>query len=172
VLIGIVIVIVSKKTRTAESQYALMRRLARLARLLLSALLIPAAFARSAAQDERDLLAVDAAICRAFESGDAAALRRHLDAGFTLTNSRGEITNLAQNLAEVERREPRYEVFRDRDQTVRLFGDAAVLTGITTVRGRAGGEPFAAEFRFTDTYVRRDGRWRLVAGHASRIAAP
>jgi hypothetical protein len=129
------------------------------------------AIARDAAQDEREILKIEAALCRAFESGDAAGLRRYLDETFTLTDSRGTVTDLAQNVAEVERGEPRYEVFHNHSQKVRLYGDAAITTGITTVKGHAGGAPFAADFQFTDTWVYRDGEWKMAASHASRLEA-
>ena len=129
------------------------------------------ACARDLAQDEREILRVEAELCKAFEDGDAKTLRKDLDATFTLTNSRGEISDFAQNLEEVAAREPRYEVFRNHDQNLRLYGDAAIVTGITTVQGRSKGEPFAADFQFTDTYVRRKGHWLLAASHASRLQA-
>jgi len=129
------------------------------------------ACARDLAQDEREILRVEAELCKAFEDGDAKTLRKDLDATFTLTNSRGEISDFAQNLEEVAAREPRYEVFRNHDQNLRLYGDAAIVTGITTVQGRSKGEPFAADFQFTDTYVRRKGHWLLAASHASRLLA-
>lgn len=127
------------------------------------------ATARDALQDEREILKVEAALCRAFENGDAAALRRYLDETFTLTDSRGVVTDFSQNVAEAERGEPRYEVFRNHSQTVRLYGDAAITTGITTVKGNAGGISFAADFQFTDTWVYRDGGWKMAASHASRL---
>lgn len=127
------------------------------------------ATARDAAQDQRDLLQAEAALCQAFESGDADALRKGLTEDFTLVDSRGTVTGLAQNLDEVARREPYYDEFRNHDQQVRLYGDAALVVGITSIRGKAGGEAFAADFRYTDTWVLRDGRWLLAASHASRM---
>jgi len=126
--------------------------------------------ARDAAEDEREILRVEAELCRAFEAGDAATLRSHLEPTFTLVDSRGTVTDLAQNVAEVARREPVYEVFRNHGQTIRLYGDAAVVTGITSIRSRAGdGEVFEGEFRFTDTWVYRRGAWKMAASHASRL---
>lgn len=136
--------------------------------LLLS---LQTAMARDAAQDEREILRIEAALCGAFENGDAAVLRRYLDETFTLTDSRGVVTDLTHNVAEVERREPRYEVFRNHSQKVRLYGDAAITTGITTVKGLAGETPFAADFQFTDTWVYRDDGWKMAASHASRLEA-
>jgi len=127
--------------------------------------------ARDAAQDEREIRRVEAQLCHAFEIGDAGTLRKDLDVTFTLTNSHGEVSDFAQNLAEVASREPRYEIFRNHDQQVRVYRDAAIVTGITTVKGTSKGDAFAADFQFTDTYVRRDGRWLLAASHASRLSA-
>jgi ketosteroid isomerase-like protein len=126
---------------------------------------------RGAGADEKEIRRIEAALCHAFEAGDAAYLRHALDPGFTLTGSTGVVTDFAQNISEVEKREPAYDVFRNHDQVVRLYGDAAIVTGVTTVEGRAGGEAFAADFQFTDTWVRRDGRWLLAASHASRLPA-
>jgi hypothetical protein len=125
--------------------------------------------ARDAAQDEMEIRRVEAELCLAFEQGDAQVLRKDLDTTFTLTNSRGEISDFAQNIDEVCKREPHYDVFRNHDQHVRLYGNAAIVTGVTTVKGTAAGEPFAADFQFTDTYVRREGHWLLAASHASRL---
>jgi ketosteroid isomerase-like protein len=126
--------------------------------------------ARDARRDERELLRTEAALCRAFESGDTATLRRYMDRTFTLTSSRGEVTDFDQNLAEVGRREPHYDEFRNHDQSVRFYGDTAIVLGITTIKGTAEGKPIAAGFQYTDTWIRRDGAWRIVASHASRLA--
>lgn len=117
----------------------------------------------------RQLLKAEADACQAFEAGNADALRRALTADFTLVDSHGSVTNLEQNLAEVAAREPFYEEFRNHDQQVRLYGDTALIVGITSIRGRAGGEPFTANFRYTDTWIHRDGKWLLAASHASRL---
>lgn len=127
------------------------------------------AVARDDAAGMRELLRVEAELCQAFERGDAAVARRDLDETFTLTDSHGGVTGYAQNVDEIARREPRYEVFRNHEQKVRLYGDAAIITGITTVKGTSGADAFAADFQYTDTWVQRDGHWKLAASHASRL---
>jgi hypothetical protein len=110
--------------------------------------------------------------CAAFERGDAAFLEGFLGEGFTLTNGSGEVTSRAATLDEVRQREPRYDLFRNSGMHVRLYGDTAVVLGTTTVTGTSGGRPFSAELAFTDTLVKRGGRWTIVASHASRAPAP
>jgi hypothetical protein len=106
--------------------------------------------------------------CDSFVTGDAAYLADFLDPEFTLTDSQGAVTTREQTLAEVRSREPRYEVFRNHGMKVRLYGAAAVVNGITSLKGTAGGKPFEVDVQFTDTLVKRDGQWRLAASHVSR----
>lgn len=127
------------------------------------------AWARDEAGDTRELLRIEAELCHAFERGDAVAAREDLDPTFTLTDSRGGVTGYARNVDEIARREPRYSVFRNHEQNVRLYGDAAIITGITRVEGILGKDAFAADFRYTDTWIRRRGHWKLAASHASRL---
>lgn len=139
---------------------------------VLIAMSVDTSHARDAATDESEIRRVEARLCQSFEKGDAEALRKDLDARFTLTSSTGVITDFAQNVAEVARRDPAYDVFRNHDQKVRLYGDAAIVTGVTTIKGRSGGTTFEGDYQFTDTWVYHDGRWKLAASHASRIPNP
>jgi ketosteroid isomerase-like protein len=128
-----------------------------------------AAYPREPAGQESEVRRVEAVLCHAFESGDAATLRKYMDATFTQTSSRGEVTDFEQNAAEVARREPRYDVFRNHDQKVRIYGDTAIILGITTVKGTSEGKAIEADFQYTDTWIRHDGHWKIVASHASRL---
>jgi ketosteroid isomerase-like protein len=128
-----------------------------------------AAHASDDAAAKQEILRVEGELLHAWETGDAATVRRDLDPSFTLVDSKGNITDYAANVAEVEKRDPAYTVFRNRDQAVRVYGDSAIVIGITRVEGASGGTQFKAEFRFTDTWVKRDGHWKLVASHATRL---
>ena len=52
---------------------------------------------------------------------------------------------------------------------VRSYGDTAIVTGRTKATIE-GAEPTTVTLRFTDVFVRRDGRWFVVASHATRVA--
>ena len=57
------------------------------------------------------------------------------------------------------------------DMKVRIYGDAAVVTGrFTTVKELYQGKDLSGRYRLTDTWVKRAGRWQCVAEHVSRIA--
>jgi len=52
---------------------------------------------------------------------------------------------------------------------VRLLGDVAVVTGGSLSAGRVGDRELSITQRYTDVYVRRDGRWRIVASQGTQV---
>jgi ketosteroid isomerase-like protein len=52
---------------------------------------------------------------------------------------------------------------------VRVYGDAAVVMGRGAMKTRSEGKETTNRWRFTDTWIKRAGRWQCVAGHNSTI---
>jgi len=46
---------------------------------------------------------------------------------------------------------------------VRLHRDTAIVTGLYTIKGLAGGKPFWQRGRFVDTWLQKNGRWVTIA---------
>lgn len=107
--------------------------------------------------------------CVAFLRADLAAAERLLAPEFTLVNSRGIVQSRDEVLAEIRNRDPVYSEFRNHSMTARVYGDAAIVQGITKVAGRSGGQQFDVEVRFTDTLIRNEGSWRLVVSHVTAL---
>ena len=56
------------------------------------------------------------------------------------------------------------------EMDVRIEGGTAIVTGINRLKGRdEKNQPFDIRVRFTDTFVKRDGRWQIWATQATRI---
>lgn len=56
---------------------------------------------------------------------------------------------------------------------VRVYGDAAVVTGrSTTKRAGQGSEVVARQVRFTRVYAKSKGQWQVVSAHNTLIAKP
>ena len=105
-----------------------------------------------------------------FLTADVVALERVLTPDFTLTLSNGEVSTRADEINELRSGKVHYDVFENYDMLARLYGnDTAVVLGKTRVKGTADGKPFDRVVQFTDTLIKRDGRWQLAAGHVSRI---
>jgi ketosteroid isomerase-like protein len=61
------------------------------------------------------------------------------------------------------------EVAEMSDVKVRMHGDTAILTGAYHERGQTKGQPYEYRDRFTDVWMKSNGKWRLVA---SQYAIP
>jgi len=123
----------------------------------------------AASPAEEEVMAITQAICDAFRKRDLAALEQLLAPEFTLVGTDSAVQPRAQAISEVQAGEPHYELFQNHDMSARVYGEAAVVQGITSLRGTAAGRPFAVDVRFTDTLVRSEGRWRIVVSHVTRI---
>jgi hypothetical protein len=55
------------------------------------------------------------------------------------------------------------------DMHVYDYGDAAVVTGSAAQDGNFQGQPLTAKIIFTDTFIRRNGKWTAVASHRSAV---
>jgi len=125
--------------------------------------------AMSASIQEQEAMAATQAACEAFRLRDIAALERLLAPEFTLVSTNADVQSRSQALQEVRDGDPQYERFENHSMSARVYGDTAVVQGVTSLKGRSGGKPFALDVRFTDTLVRTSGRWTIVASHVTRI---
>lgn len=117
-----------------------------------------------------EVLAFEREVCSAYERNDALAINRLVADDYTLTDSFGHITTKADDLKAARAKDVQYTVFRNEDMRIRFYGDTAIVTGKTVVRGAArDGTLVDVLVQFTDTVVKIGGRWRLVAGHVSRL---
>lgn len=139
---------------------------------LLIALLLTSICGFSVAQTaaEKEVLQFERDACKAFLDADPVALERVLTADFTLTLSNGDVSTRADEINDLRSGKVHYDVFENYDMIARLYGDnVGIVLGKTRVKGTAEGKPFDRNVQFTDTLIKRDGRWQLAAGHVSRL---
>jgi ketosteroid isomerase-like protein len=120
-------------------------------------------------QEEQRVMQVTQDACVAFLNADLPAVEKLLAPGFTLVTSSAVVQTREEVLAEIRNRDPVYSEFRNHSMTARVFGNAAIVQGITTVKGSSGGHAFDVNVRFTDTLIREKGKWRLVVSHVTGI---
>lgn len=137
--------------------------------VLLAALAAPGFAGASPADDTREIERVERELCDAIRTGDAATIAKLEDETYTLTNTHGEVSTRADDVADAKKGTIRYSEFRNHDTTYRVYGDAAIVLGITSLKGTASGKPFELDAKFTDTYVRRADGWKIAASHATRL---
>lgn len=109
---------------------------------------------------------------KAIIAADVEKIRQVLAPEVVLTTPDGTVLSREDDLAELARGEFKAEVFNPGDMKVKVYGNCAVVTGSTRVMGTYKGKKFQDQFRWTDTFVKRNGKWRIVASQATAMAKP
>ena len=130
-----------------------------------------------AVQTEKDLLGLQDKWAAARIKGDIAFLERFYAQDLRLQVMDGSVVERKDDIAmfdRVRRGDPntiKPEYIRDVDMKVSDYGDTAVVTGKENLKGTYKGTFGEMALRFTNVFVRRDGRWQLVLHHSTRIQA-
>jgi len=111
--------------------------------------------------DRMVIIAGEHAWGEAYVTGDAAAIERLLDDGFRGVTPSGEVYGKAEAVQGARQMQHLTADTVD-DVTVRFFGDTAIAQAREQQIGPAPAL-LPEELMFTDTWVKRDGHWRIVA---------
>ena len=55
------------------------------------------------------------------------------------------------------------------DMTVRVIGSTGIVTSVQTLKGTYDDSDISGRFRVTDVLVKQDGKWKLAAGHMTKL---
>lgn len=126
------------------------------------------AHASAAANDDKAAVAaLDTQYQAAVKANDAATMDRILADDFVLVTGRGKTVSKADLLKAAKDKQDFYEHQEDSEQTVRVWGDTAVVTALLWIKGANKDGPYDYKLWFSDTYARTKAGWRYVFGQAS-----
>jgi ketosteroid isomerase-like protein len=120
----------------------------------------------SAEEDRRAVAELDRQFQSAVKRNDADTMAKILHEQMVLILSDGRVNTRDEQLEEARRKLLLYEI-QDEDpgtQTVRVYGDTAVVTALLRIKGTKDGAPFERHLWFSDTYVRTPQGWRYFVG--------
>ena len=81
----------------------------------------------------------------------------------------GSLSNKTQSDAMISSGAVKIASFKIDDLQVRIFGDTAVVHGLETEKSSYEGKDTSGQYRFTDVFVKRNGTWKAVTTHASKV---
>lgn len=138
-------------------------------------LLMTAGAASASVEDDRKgVAALDLEYQAAVKRNDVATMDRILHPQFWLILGNGTVVTRDELLDEARGKANRFEQQDEipGTQTVRVWGDTAVVTAKLWIKGASGGKTFDRKLWFSDTYVRTPQGWRYAFAQASSPLPP
>jgi ketosteroid isomerase-like protein len=87
-----------------------------------------------------------------------------------VSSGNGALHSKTEDIAMLKEDKTVYESLELSDLTARVEGNAGIVTGVNHLKGRdETGQPFDVRLAFTDTYIKRDGRWQVWATQHTRV---
>ncbi|CAN5772205.1 hypothetical protein BH18ACI4_BH18ACI4_00290 [soil metagenome] len=151
-----------------------MKRISVIAALMITVLFLAARQMREAKPGqngnvEQTIRQLDREWIEAYPRRDTAALERIYAADLIVTNPDGSVGNKAEEIALIASGTFTFQSITNEDVRVRVLGDMAVVTGRSMMNGQYKDQDISGGYRYTDVYMKRQGRWQAVALQITRI---
>ena len=121
---------------------------------------------RSPSPAEQEVRKLERAWLDAYEKKDVAAMTTIVADEFTITFADGSIQTKPEIIDSL-RRSRGSSRFRTENVQSRAYGDTVILIGVVISEWKQSGQDMSDRSRYTDTYVKRNGTWQVVASHLS-----
>jgi ketosteroid isomerase-like protein len=121
--------------------------------------------------DKAAILRIEQEWLQAMKNHDISWFERNFASDCTEINSgNGQLKTKEQGIADFKAEKTVFETVEFSDIKARVEGNAAVANGVTHVTGQdEQGQKFDVRIAFTDTYIRRGGRWQVWAAQHTRV---
>jgi len=117
--------------------------------------------------DVRELQRLETVWNNAHENGNADALEALWADELQVTVPRMPVLTRSEAAAFAHSGRMKFQRYATSDIHVRVYGNAAVVTGRLQRNRSVNGKEIVDDWRFTKTYIREAQKWRVVAFHAS-----
>jgi len=119
---------------------------------------------------EEELLKLERAFADAIIKNDLKSIGRIVADDWIIVDPNGEIVDRTRFFEVIKSGALTHDIMESGDFRVRVYGESAVVTAITSTKGKFMGQEFSTRERATDAFVKRDGRWQCVLTHLTRFA--
>jgi len=141
-----------------------------------SLLLLAAVSAHAQPQSQRSVVdeirKVDRERIQAQVNADPVALDRIYADDFIGIGPSGTLRTKKDVLSDFKSGSLKFQSITTDDVRIRVYGNAAVETGLSTMKGQDAEKVVPEENRFTRVWIKQGGRWRLVSNHYSNLVKP
>ncbi len=114
-----------------------------------------------------DIATLEALRWNGLRDGDTAALDALMHDDLAYTHSNGLVDTKTVFLERLTSGQLRYVDISPSDQTIRIHGAAAIVTGRVVLSTGSSEQPLVTPIRYTAVWARTGDQWRHVAWHSS-----
>ncbi len=137
--------------------------------LLAASLPTPATAADNTAAVEKEITRIEHEFVDAILKADVAVFDRYTDPDWTFTTPSGEVWNWAKTSGLVKTGGLKTTAMKIDELRVKVYGDTAIAFILDTETTTVNGKDVSGQYRGTDVFVKRDGKWKVVASHGCKV---
>jgi len=119
---------------------------------------------------EEELLKLENEFAEAIVKNDLEGIGGLVTDDWIIIDPNGEIVDRPRFFEVIKSGALTHEMMESEDFRVRVYGDNAVVTALTRAKGKFMGQEFSTQERATDVFVKREGQWRCVLTHLTRLS--
>lgn len=129
-----------------------------------------ASVASNSQPDEASLLRASQEYDDVFAKMDVQRAEKLLADEYQLTDFNGRVTRKAEWLALARSGNGASNTSTSQSRQVRVYGNMGIVTGRWTEAGLAGAPGGTDVLQYSTVFIHRDGQWKVLLDHATRIA--
>jgi ketosteroid isomerase-like protein len=104
--------------------------------------------------------------------GDIDAYARQTADDYLAVGTNGRVRNKEEVLAGARSSDLKWISIEHSDLKIRVYGNTAVVTYISTQKGTSQGQEISDQRRFTQVLVKKQRHWQFVSMHQSSVEPP
>jgi len=137
--------------------------------LILAMLALTVSCQMKSSDAKEELLKLEKDFEQAVVTTNAEAIGKFLAGDWVIIDPDGGVIDKARFLSVIKSGALTHEMMDSDDVNVRTYGDSAVVTSLTTTKGKFAGQEFSTRERATDFFVKQGGRWQCVFSQLTKF---
>ena len=119
---------------------------------------------------EEQIKALDDQARQAAIAGDASFQEKYLADDFVGVNQMGHVASKQEAIAMRKSGDIKYSAIDQKDETVHVYGNTAVVTSTADVKGTVKGNDISGTYQASRVWVKRNGKWQQVLFQSTKVS--
>jgi ketosteroid isomerase-like protein len=118
---------------------------------------------------EEQLKKMEEARAQAAMKGDTATMEKGMTDDYAMITPMGIVEDKNAVLSSFKSGDRKIESIQLEDTKVRVYGNSAVVTGASNIKGTYKGQDISGKYRYTRVYVKQNGQWKTAAFQQTKV---